>query len=195
MKRRAGLALLLALAGCGSAPTRPVAAVDPAARVALAALDAWHATGRVAVRAGGEGYHVSFDWRQLGGRGELAVRGPFGAGAARISVEPALILIESGRDPPLDLAAPFGAAESALVARLGFPLPLEPLRYWVLGVPAPDLPSTAAGSDFEQSGWRVAVTEYAVVAGAPAPLPARLELRRSSTRIRLVVDHWQVGGR
>ncbi len=195
MTRGAALALLLALAGCASAPTRPIPPADPATRAALAALDAWHATGRVAVRTGSEGLHVSFDWRQLAGRGELAVRGPFGAGAVQISVEPALIHIESGRDPPLDLAAPFAAAEPALVARLGFPLPLAPLRYWVLGVPAPDLPSTATGADFEQGGWRIAVTEYVVVTGAPGPLPARLELSRSSTRIRLVVDHWQVGGR
>ena len=192
MIRWAGLAALLALAGCGAVPIRPTVATDPLARAAIAAFDGWHATGRVAVRAGGEGFHANFDWRQAGGRGELAVRGPFGAGAARISVDPVRIRIESGSEPPFEALAPFAALEPAVTARLGFPLPLEPLRYWVLGVPAPELPSAGVGADFDQSGWHVAVTEFAAVAGAPGPLPARLELTRSSTRIRLVVDHWQV---
>jgi outer membrane lipoprotein LolB len=188
------LAGLAGLAGCQVLPPRPVAAPDAAERTAIAALATWRATGRVAVRAGGDGFSASFDWREAAGRGELGVRGPVGAGAVHISRSDERILIESGGAPPLEVAAPFDALEPELVARLGFPLPLDPLRYWVLGVPAPGRPADGAGSDFRQDGWQVTVGEYEPVAGAPGPLPARLTLSRDTTRIRVVVDRWRIGG-
>ena len=188
------VALIAGLGGCRALPVRSAAGPDAAARAALAALDAWHAAGRVAVRAGNEGFSASFDWREAGGAGELGVRGPFGAGAVLIHRSAERILIESGSAPPLEVEAPFTALEPELTARLGFPLPLDPLRYWVRGVPAPDLPAAGAGGDFSQAGWHVAVSEFVPVAGAPGPLPARLVLTREATRIRVIVDRWQVGG-
>jgi outer membrane lipoprotein LolB len=187
------VATLVGLAGCQTLPARPAMAPDAAARAAISALPAWQATGRVAVRAGDEGFSASFDWREAEGHGELGVRGPFGAGAVRISRSDERIRIESGAAPPLDVSWPFEALEPELVARLGFPLPLDPLRYWVLGVPAPAPPADGAGSDFRQDGWHVSVSDYVSVAGSPGPLPARLTLSRDTTRIRVVVDRWRVG--
>ncbi len=186
------LAVLATLAGCRSLPT-PVEPPDAAGRAAITALASWQATGRVAVRAGHDGFSASFDWRELAGHGELGVHGPFGAGAVRITRSDQRIVIEQGGAPPFEVAAPFAALEPELVARLGFPLPLETLRYWVLGVPAPGRPVDGAGSSFSQDGWQVAVAAFVPVAGAPGPLPARLTLSRDMTRIRVVVDRWQVG--
>jgi outer membrane lipoprotein LolB len=191
--RPPALVALLALAACHPAPLRPVAAPSVEERAALAALQDWHATGRVAVRAASEGFNASFDWRESAGHGELGVRGPFGAGAARISRTSERIRIESGTGVPLDVVAPFEALEPALTARLGFSLPLEPLRFWVLGVPAPSLPSDGDGTTFRQAGWEVTCGEFTPVGGAPGPLPTRLVLTRSTTRIRVVIDRWQVG--
>jgi outer membrane lipoprotein LolB len=188
-------ALLLAaaaLAGCASVPRSP--APEPALQAALAAFDGWQATGRVAVRTEQDGWSASFDWREAGGRGELGVRGPFGAGAARITRTASLVRIESATTEPLEVPAPFDALEPALVERLGVPLPLAPLRWWLLGVPAPDSPSVGTGASFEQSGWRVRVDEYSSLAGAPAPLPRRLVIERDATRIRVVVDRWELVG-
>jgi outer membrane lipoprotein LolB len=186
------LAMLATLAGCRSLPVA-VEAPDAAGRTAITALATWQASGRVAVRTGNDGFSASFDWRELAGRGELGVRGPFGSGAVRIARSDERIVIEQGGTPPLEVAAPFTALEPELVARLGFPLPLDRLRYWVLGVPAPGRPVDGTGSEFRQDGWQVAVAEFVAVAGAPGPLPARLTLSRDSTRIRVVVDRWLIG--
>jgi len=187
------LAVLATVAGCRSLPP-PVAAPDAGVRAAITSLETWQATGRVAVRTGNDGFSASFDWRELAGHGELGVRGPFGAGAVHITRSDERIVIEQGGAPPLEVAAPFVARAPAHVARLGFPLPLDPLRYWVLGVPAPGRPADGDGGAFRQDGWQVTVAEFVTVPGAPGPLPARLTLSRDRTRIRVVVDHWQVGG-
>ncbi len=192
--RLALVAALAVLAGCHAMSVRPVPGPDAAERGAIAALTTWQASGRVAVRAGSDGFSASFDWQEAAGRGELGVRGPFGAGAVRITRTAERIQIDSGGAPPFEVAAPFDSLEPELVARLGFPLPLDPLRYWVLGVPAPGRPADGTGSDFRQDGWQVAVAEFVPVDGAPGPLPARLTLSRDTTRIRVVIDRWRVGG-
>ena len=164
---------------------------DPAA---IARLETWQATGRLAVRTAQDGFSAHFDWRQVPGDGELSVRGPFGAGAARISIAADRIRIESGSEAPIEIAAPYDALEPVLSTRIGFPLPLESLRYWLLGVPAPGIAVEATGADgFEQSGWRIAARAFGAVAGAPGPLPGQIEMTRGTTRIRVRVDRWRAG--
>lgn len=188
------LGALVALAACHGLPSRPDLGPAPEARALVASIPDWRARGRVAVRSAAGGFSASFDWHQTGERGELGVHGPFGAGAARISRTPELIRIESGQGPPVEVPWPFATLEPALTARLGFPLPIESLRYWVLGVPAPGLSSEErSGSEFRQAGWTVSLAGFGPVNGAPGPLPSRLVLTRESTRIRVIIDTWHVG--
>lgn len=180
------------LAACATVPPAAVAPPEPAAATAVAAMPAWRATGRVAIRTPQDGWSASFDWTERDGRGEANVRGPFGAGAAQITRTDDSIRIVTGRGEPIDVPAPFDALEPALVERLGFPLPLDQLRYWLLGVPAPGRESAGTPGEFQQAGWAVRAADYAPADGAPAPLPRRLVLTREGTRIRVVVDRWDV---
>ena len=183
---------LAALAACQTVP-RAELAPSADARAVLAGVSAWRARGRVAVHSTGEGFSASFDWREAGGRSDIDVRGPLGAGAALITRTPQLIRIETGSNPPIDIPAPFESVEAELTTRLGFPLPIGPLRYWMLGVPDPGLPSSAAPEGFAQAGWNVALAAFAPVIKAPVALPTRLVLTRSGTQVRVVISAWQVG--
>ena len=187
------LLALVALGACSHAPVRQAPMPAPAEAIALAAIEYCQASGRIAVRTAQDGFSAHFDWRQAGARAELGVRGPFGAGAARLSVGPDSVRIESGNEPPMEVSAPFEALEPQLVARLGFPLPLTSLRYWILGVPAPSPASVGDAPAFDQAGWHVVASQFAAVDQAPGSLPARLELTRGATRIRVIVDRWRVG--
>jgi outer membrane lipoprotein LolB len=161
---------------------------------ALTALQDWQANGRLAVSAANGGWNASFAWRESDGKSEVDVHGPFGLGAAHITRTAERIRIDSGKGAPLDVAAPFTTLEPAIETRLGVPLPLAALRYWLLGVPAPDEPSTATPAGFEQAGWAIEAKKRDTVAGAPAPLPHLLWVERAETRIRVVIDHWELGG-
>jgi outer membrane lipoprotein LolB len=189
--RRAALLLALALGGCATTPA--IREAPALSSPALAELADWRASGRMAVQTGSGGFSANFDWQERPGHGEISVSGPFGAGATHISRSDEWIRIDTGRGAPVEVAAPFTDLEPVLSAQLGAPLPLDTLRFWMLGIPAPGVPSEAASPGFTQSGWTVRPEQPVAVAGAPAALPHRLTLERDSTRIKVVVDAWTVG--
>jgi outer membrane lipoprotein LolB len=172
--------------------TRPVRApAAPAAwewrSLALQQAQAWQLDGRAAVAVGTQGWQASLDWRQRGTDAELHLAGPLGVGA--------LVLTQTAAGLSLNGAPPSAAVLAQLQQRLGFELPLNELRYWLLGVPDP-------GSAFElarngedraqqllQAGWTVAYERYMPV--GVDWLPARLVMSRDDVRVRIAVDHWQ----
>ncbi|MGB7904933.1 MAG: lipoprotein insertase outer membrane protein LolB [Steroidobacteraceae bacterium] len=184
----AALACALLVTGCVTTP----AGNPPASRTAdPAQLTQWLAKGRIALAAQGEGGSGSFVWQQRSERTELTVRGPLGAGGLALVTDGATIELSDGAGKPLDGEA----ARAELERRLGVKLPLAELRYWMLGVPAPDRPGsgplqTTPGSapGFVQGGWVVSYEELKSQAGWS--LPARLTATTNGARVRIVVDDW-----
>lgn len=192
--RAAGLVCILALvAGCAAAPRLPPPPDWRTRQAQLLALEAWRMTGRVAVAVDGQGASASLDWRQDGATSDLALRGPFGAGGIRVLLAGEGLVIEDGHGGRL-------AGDDArryLLGQLGTDLPFDALRYWLLGVPAPDEPASETFGDdgrlvrFEQSGWQVEILRYEAV-GADA-LPARLTASQGAVRVKLSVGAWEIG--
>ena len=183
-----------ALAGCRTAPVSlPPGAGWEARRPQLQARAHFELKGRVAVAAGNEGFNASLHWTQDGARSLLTLEGPLGLGGAEVTASGDELNLVTSRGEHMDS----DAAHAALAARLGFDPPWSSLRYWVLGVPDPHVPATEALDSeaqrltgLTQAGWRIDYTAYTAV-GADA-LPARLTLQRDTTRVRLLVDDWQL---
>ena len=178
--------LALLLAGCATAPvTPPSRTADPAA------LTQWTARGRIALTAQGEGGSGSFVWQQRSELTELALRGPLGAGGLSIVTDGDTLQLDDGSGRSID----GDAARVALERRLGARLPLSELRYWMLGLPAPDAvapvqAATGSAPGFTQAGW--VVTYEAFQAAGAWSLPARLTATTGDARVRIVVDDWQL---
>jgi outer membrane lipoprotein LolB len=87
------------------------------------------------------------------------------------------------------------AARAEIERRLGFELPLDELRWWLLGLPAPgevQLDAAAEGGEirgFRQNGWHVAINSRAPALGFA--LPQRLTAERDGARLKLFVERWQ----
>lgn len=181
--------LAVLVAGCATAPVP----APPGGRTAdPRTLTQWTAKGRIALTAQGDGGSGSFVWQQRSERTELAVRGPLGAGGLSIVTDGDTLQLEDGSGQALD----GDAARVALERRLGARLPLSELRYWMLGVPAPDTVApaqlaTGPVSGFTQAGW-VVTYETFKAAGGGWSLPARLTATTGDARVRIVVDDWQL---
>lgn len=156
MNRIPGWLLLMAwLVGCTTLPPaedgeglRP----DDIERFTIEGKVAWvHPEGR------GNGH---LTWQQDGEDFDLLLTGPLGQGSIRLDGSPERV----------SLATPDGQRHAAqadmlLAEVLGFTIPLEQARWWLLGVPAPAGeagPVRVRGhdvhgrpADVEQDGWRI----------------------------------------
>jgi outer membrane lipoprotein LolB len=190
--RRAVFILILALAGCATAPRSPEPVNWPQRQAELLSLQGWRMTGRVAVSVDGQGASASVDWRQVGETSSLAVSGPLGVGALRAVLDPDGLSLEDGSG----VRVVDHDAVLVLAERLGTDIPLAALRYWVLGMPAPGMPADEIfGPDgrpasFAQAGWQVDIGRYAATGRS---LPMRLTAVRGGARLKLAVSRWELG--
>jgi outer membrane lipoprotein LolB len=174
---------------CACATTRQVTAVAPwAKRMAqLQSANAWQLDGRAAAAVGTQGWQATLNWRQSGAYAEVSLAGPFGLGA--------MVLKQAPDGLSVNGAPPSESVLTSLQERLGFELPMDDLRFWLLGVPNP-------GAAFElerngddraqrltQAGWTLSFDRYLPVSGDI--LPSRMVMQRAGVRVRIAVDHWE----
>jgi outer membrane lipoprotein LolB len=189
------LLVLVLLAGCRTAPPPPVGpgadAPWPEQLAALQKFDRYSVTGRVAVAAAGEGFTANLRYRQQADHSDLALDGPLGIGGLRLELSGDALEVTNSRGDTLN----GDAARAEIESRLGFPLPLAELRWWLLGIPQPQ-PNEPAPTQtgevlqsFEQSGWRVSIDARAPALGFA--LPRRLTATRQGARMKLLVESWQ----
>ena len=189
---------LLTLVGCATRAVReqdsavvPVMISWPQQRDALQRTPGFELKGRFAVAAAGEGYSGAIRWRQVADAMQINIDGPFGVGGMEIVADRLQFMLTTSRGEVLRGSD----ARSAMERQLGFPLPIETLRYWVLGVPAPGSASTEQLdadrlrlSQLTQDGWHV---EFGGYARTPAgERPNRMVAMRDGARVRLVVQSW-----
>ena len=157
---------------------------------ALAALREWEFRGRIAVKAGDEGFNGRLRWIQDNESFNATLGGPIGIGTVRIAGSGSSVVLtdKDGVDTELE------DAELELNYRYGWSIPVQSLRFWALGIPDPALPAEQefnAGGQLvrlTQRGWDVNISRYK--AGGGQPMPARLTASTRDTTVRLVIDSW-----
>ena len=190
--------LLAALPGCALLRPQPTAsdATSPEQlaawkqRVALLSpMDRFTLQGRVA--SGAIGFKADLRWRQhADGRYAMRVAGPFGARAAELAGDLHQVTVRTGDDATTVTTDP----ETWLEQALGVRLPVNGLRWWALGLPAPTHESSVEfdplgrASRIVQDGWILNYLKYAAVDGLD--LPQRIEANYGDTRVIVLADRW-----
>lgn len=188
------------LAACAGGPQRRDEAPDYMAwterSLTLAAIQAWSMEGRVALRTEDDGWTASMTWSQWRDFMEFHLRGSFGIGSTRVHGTTDRIVIENSRgetwvsrDPARDLAR-----------ETGWQVPLASLRWWMIGVPAPDSRLSEEVVDgqgrlvrLRQAGWEIEYSAYREVDGLM--LPEKVRVESDEVRLRIHVRSWVVGER
>lgn len=188
--RRSLAGLLLALlAACTSTPViEPGSPLRPMAEVRQ-----WELSARISITRGEEGWHAALQWREQNGQYRLQVSGPLGQGAFELTGSAGRVVLRDAQGRTL--AAP--DAESLLLQAIGWQLPVDGLRFWVRGLPAPAPAGEAravrdtAGRlvRLAQDGWDIRYDRYRLQDGYA--WPGRLKLARNDITVRLVIDSWR----
>ncbi len=177
--------LFLLLTGCAQSPPRPTTGWAPPA------WTAWELQGRMAVRAGEEGWHANLTWRQNGANYQADLSGPLGQGALRLRGSASGVMLERA-DGVRDLSKD---ANALLARHTGWNLPVSGLRYWVLGLEAPgseahwERDANGRPQQLLQDGWDIRYTEFQEQPGVGS-LPRRIEMSREGLHARLLIDTW-----
>ena len=193
LARIAALAALAALAGCATTPESvnlPDIGTWDVRNEVLGNLEDWEFKGRIAVKAGDEGFNGKFNWSQQGDAFSATVGGPLGIGTVRIEGDGQAIVLtdKDGVETVLH------DAEVELRWRYGWTIPVTSLRYWALGIPDPRLPAATEFDDegqlvrIEQSDWIVQISRYRD--GGGQQMPRILSATNPDTRVRMVIDRW-----
>lgn len=159
----------------------------------LEQIETWRLRGRIAIVNGSEAWNLNMEWQQRDGDYHIELWGPFGSGRVQlVGNGQGVRLVDAGQqiyyasDP-----------ESLLYEHTRVKMPVSGLRYWILGLTAPQYESRrvqrdAAGrlATVQQEQWQITFKRYSRVKGLD--LPDRLAVDRQDLQVKLVVDNWQV---
>ena len=188
----ASLALLL-LTACHplTKPAPPPAGPWAERQTQLQSADRWRFEGRFAISGVESGGSGGIRWKQDDARSDVSVFGPLGAGGFEIALDGDKLRVRTSRGEALDGEQ----ARQLIEERLGAALPLDAMRYWLLGVPAPGSEASETLGDNQrlaaltQQGWEVRFAEYQPVAGDL--LPARVDAMHAGVKVKLRISRWQ----
>jgi outer membrane lipoprotein LolB len=183
------------LSACATAPPGPAPDYPAWAerREALAALEDWSLTGRLALRTEEESWSATLQWRQRGDDYRIRLTGPLGQGAVQIAGGPAGVTLTTATGERARAPDP----EALLARTTGWRLPVSGLRHWLLGRDDPAQPVRSLEADGAGRPVRIAQGAWRIRYGgwhpeAPLDLPARLELEAPGVEARLAVTRWSI---
>lgn len=194
------IAVALGLSACATQPQKQTSAKKTAVweirQQQLSELNHWTFNGRVAVRdEHAEGWNASLSWRQLDQNYDIRLSGTLGQGGVRLHGDNNQAVIEAADQTPQSAASP----EALMHAQLGWHVPVEGMKYWLMGRPKPQpgtddysetLDHLGRLSHLQQDGWNITYKRYARINGVE--LPRKLELKNQHLRVRLVIDSWRL---
>ena len=159
----------------------------------VAQLQYWTINGRLAVSNGSESWNLDVLWQQQGDAYVIKLTGPLGAGQIQLHGDQYGVVLDDGEHRPRYA----DNADSLLYENTGLKIPVDGMRFWVRGLPAPQMREDSldllAGriKQLRQGGWQLQFRRYQQV--NTTTLPQKLFMQRGDLEVRLVIDQWQLG--
>lgn len=162
-------------------------------RANIQTIQAWKLNGRVAGKSNGEGFRAGVQWHQLPNNFVIDLHGPLGRKVAVITGKAGSVQLKTSKGES------FAAddAEKLMQSLFGYSLPVNGLRYWLLGIPDPQVPHASLELDgqghlkrLEQDGWLIEYKRYHT--NSPA-LPALINISNPTLNANIIIDRWTLG--
>ncbi len=176
--------LWLVLPACEQRMLRPVEQYRP--DLSRYQIKQWSMDGRVAVQTVKDSFSATLSWRHLQGEDVLELSGPLGQGRTIIRSWPDRVVVDDGDQERLY----FQSAEAVFRRYFSVSFPVSAVGYWLLGVADPGLPVVLTQTGFVQNGWRVEYLQDQEV--GKVFLPRKIRLSKQQTRIKLIIDQWNI---
>ncbi|WP_031429812.1 lipoprotein insertase outer membrane protein LolB [Methylomicrobium agile] len=179
------LALVSPLTGCSlftAAP--PEVSYSKTVNQALYHLELWALDGRVALTGAQDSWTADLAWSHRRDDERISLSGPLGQGAVKIHLSGETVTVAEGDGKVESSDDP----EGFINQRLGMFVPVTSLRYWVLGVPEPELDFEETGKGFRQAGWTIAFQAMQRV--GDWLLPRKMSVANERVKLKLIINEW-----
>ena len=156
----------------------------------------WQVNGKLAIRtlssnaAKPTAQALRFDWQQQAQDYKVTLFGPLGFGRVTVTQQNQRIYLSQDKN-----AIEADDIDQLFAQQTGWALPISYLRYWALGLPAPEQAFTfnknsqAELIGFKQDGWQVHYP--AITLAAPYPLPSKMVASNKHFKLVIAFKHWQ----
>jgi len=162
-------------------------------QIAVSEINSWKIKGRIAVRTEKESGTATLHWNQYISSYELRIIAPFGQGTYLLKGSPEGVIMQGPKKKVLTAET----AEELLYEGLGWDIYLAGLKYWIRGIPEPDidyshllLDEEGRLTNIEQSGFTVSVSRYTDQDGVS--LPEKLYIKNDNIQLELVIKNWNI---
>ena len=154
------------------------------------ALVQWQLQGRLSISSDHESWFLKANWYQKADRiFDLFLSGPFSTAIQLSSTENEIVFSDGEKT----VYAP--DAELLLLEHTGIRMPVNGLRYWLIGLPQPGKTVKSLQLDekgrlykLEQDQWNVEIKGYQLQDGKE--VPTQLSIVNHRIKVRLIVDKW-----
>lgn len=162
-------------------------------QISISAIQSWGIKGRVAVKNGKESGTVALFWNQFLSNYEIRFVAPLGQGTYILTGSPDGVVMKA----PQDTVIMADNAEQLLREGLGWDVRLNGLKYWVRGLPEPDiaysellLDDKGRLTNMDQSGFNVSVSRYTEQDNVS--LPEKLTIKSDNIQLKVIIQSWEI---
>jgi outer membrane lipoprotein LolB len=162
-------------------------------QITVSKIQAWNIKGRVAVKNDKESGTVTLHWNQLASDYELRFIAPLGQGSYILKGSPDRVVMEGPKNTVYVADTP----EQLLSEELGWNVHLDGLKYWIRGLPEPNinysellLDDQGRLKNLEQSGFHVSVSRYSDQDGVS--LPNKLSIKSDRIQLKVIIQNWEI---
>lgn len=182
-----GLTASLWLSGCSFFTAEPPSvAYSKTAILPLYKLEHWSFDGRLSITSQKDSWTANTDWQHNPDKDTIKLSGPLGQGATLISLSEGVVTIDKGNGEVQSSNTP----EAFITQQLGMPVPVQSLRYWLIGLPEPNSPFIETATGFKQAGWLVDYKQMQTLKTSNIPMPHRIDVFNEQVKLKLIIDEW-----
>jgi outer membrane lipoprotein LolB len=179
------LAGILALSACSTFTTTPEIAYQPTnAQNELYDLQRWAFEGRIAITGKNDAWSANINWEHSPTEDLIKLSGPLGQGGALIQLNASGVTIDQGGG---DVKSSTDV-ENFINQQVGLAVPVNSLRYWVVGLPDKSQTANTIEKGFEQVGWK---NQYKTMQPVGSyVLPRNMTVTSETVKLKLFIDQW-----
>lgn len=180
------IGLLPMLPACTTIPEPSPETYSEQANAPLYQVQRWSLDGRLALTGKQDAWQASINWTHEPSSDAIKLAGPLGQGATNIFLTKDFVTIDRGAGKVQTSSQP----EDFISQQVGLFVPVRSLRYWVVGLPEPDIAYLGTNAGFTQSGWLI---EYGPMQAVDNKrMPRKLTVSNPQVKLKLIIEQWVI---